>query len=111
MIKYKGYIGKVTYDSTLKIFHGDVIGLQHVITFEGKNPEELERSFKDAIEDYLEMCKDENIKPERTFTGKFIVRIPVDLHKRLAQEAMMQKKSLNAYLIETLSKLHKTKIR
>ena len=52
MIRYKGYIGKVTYDSNLKVFHGDVVGLRHVITFEGTTPEEIEQSFKDAIDDY-----------------------------------------------------------
>lgn len=109
MIKYKGYLGKVTYDSDLKIFHGDVIGLRHVITFEGTNPQEIEQSFKDAIDDYLEMCQEEGIKPERTFTGRFIVRLPADLHERLVREAVIKNKSLNTYIVDTLSSISKPK--
>ena len=41
MMKYKGYIGKVEYDSDAKLFHGEVVGLKDTITFQGTNPEEL----------------------------------------------------------------------
>ncbi len=64
MIKHKGYVGKVTYDSRLKVFHGDVIGLRHVITFEGTTPETIKQNFRDAIDDYLELCAEEGIVPE-----------------------------------------------
>lgn len=107
MIKYKGYIGKVTYDSNLKVFHGDVIGVKHVITFEGRDAEEIESSFKDAIDDYLEMCEEEGIKPERTFSGKFLLRLSPDLHEKLVYEATLHNKSLNEYVIDTLSSIHK----
>ena len=102
MIKYKGYIGKVSYDSHLKVFHGDVIGLNHVITFEGTNAKEIEQSFKDAIDDYLEMCEEEGIKPQKSFSGKFIVRLSPDLHEKLAFEAGLRNKSLNTFVVEAL---------
>ncbi len=107
MIKYKGYVGKITYDSKLRVFHGDVIGLKHVITFEGASAEALEQSFKDAIDDYLEMCAQEGITPEKTFSGKFILRCNPDLHEALAFEASLQNKSLNEYIVDALSLLHK----
>jgi predicted HicB family RNase H-like nuclease len=92
MIKYKGYKGLVTYDSKLKVFHGDVIGLRHVITFEGTNPSEIERAFKEAIDDYLNMCKEEGIKPEKTFSGKFMTRISPNLHAELFSAAKANNK-------------------
>jgi predicted HicB family RNase H-like nuclease len=102
MIQYKGYKGMVTYHSKLKVFHGDVIGLRHVITFEGTNAEEIEQSFKEAIDDYLEMCQ-EGIKPEKTFSGKFMVRISPGLHAALYNEAIENKTSLNSYVNSVLS--------
>ncbi len=108
MIRYKGYIGKVAYDSNVKVFHGDVVGLRHVITFEGTTPEEIEQSFKDAIDDYLEMCEEEGIKPERSFSGKFMLRLSPDLHEKLAHEALHNNKSLNEYVVDTLSSFLKT---
>ena len=34
MMQYKGYTGKVEFDSEADIFHGEVIGLRDVITFQ-----------------------------------------------------------------------------
>lgn len=108
MIKYKGYIGKLTYDSKLKVFHGDVIGLKHVITFEGTNPKEIEQNFKDAIDDYLDMCEKNCITPEKTFSGKFMLRLSPELHQKLVIEAMLQNKSLNEYVVDSLTNINKT---
>lgn len=57
MMKYKGYIGHVEYDNEAKIFHGEVIGLKDVITFQGSSVKELEEAFKDSVEDYLAWSK------------------------------------------------------
>jgi len=53
MMQYKNYFGEVTFDSEAKIFHGEVVGLKDVITFQGKTVEELEQAFKDSVENYL----------------------------------------------------------
>ena len=57
MMKYKGYLGQVSYDADAKIFHGEVIGLKDVITFQGTSAQELERAFRDSVDDYLAWCK------------------------------------------------------
>ena len=57
MMKYKGYFGEVTYDDESKIFHGEVIGLKDIITFQGKSVNELQKAFQDSIDDYLEWWK------------------------------------------------------
>ncbi|MFT4551572.1 MAG: putative HicB family RNase H-like nuclease [Chlamydiales bacterium] len=57
MMKYKGYAGHAVYDDEAKIFHGDVVGLNDVITFQGESVQELEQAFKDSINDYLNFCK------------------------------------------------------
>jgi len=56
-MKYKGYIGHIEYDDKAKIFHGEVIGLKDVITFQGSSVEELEEAFKGSVEDYLGWSK------------------------------------------------------
>ena len=57
MMKYKGYYGQVSYDDEAKIFHGELVGIRTVITFQGTNVEELETAFKNSIDDYLDWCK------------------------------------------------------
>ena len=104
MMKYKDYYGKVTYDSQAKIFHGEVIGLKDVITFQGTTVDELERAFRDSIDDYLVWCKERGDKPEKAFSGNIRIRISSKLHAKLAQDAAMQKKSLNSLIIDQLQK-------
>jgi len=104
MMKYKGYVGHVTYDNEAKIFHGDVVNFDHVVTFQGKNVDELEQAFKDSVNDYLEWCKELNIKPSKPFSGKFMVRLDPDLHKDAYIAAKSSGLSLNAWVAKAIEK-------
>jgi len=104
-MKYKTYIGRVEYDDEAKIFHGEVIGLKDIITFQGTSVEELEQSFKDSIDDYLAFCKERGEKPEKPFSGTFNVRLSPDLHARLVLNAQMMGVSLNSYIKHTLTQV------
>lgn len=104
MMKYKGYFGEVTYDAEAKIFHGEVFGLKDIITFQGTTVSKLEKAFKDSINDYTAWCKERGEKPEKTFSGNIRIRISSNLHAKLAQDAAMQKKSLNSLIIDQLQK-------
>ncbi len=104
MMKYKGYLGKVTYDADAKIFHGEVLGLKDVINFQGTTVVELEKAFKDSIEDYVAWCKERGEAPEKTFSGNIRIRISPDLHAKLAQAAVIQGISLNSLIIDKLQK-------
>jgi len=103
MMKYKGYIGHVEYDDEAKIFHGEVVGLRDIITFQGKSVDELESAFKGSIDDYLTWCKERGEKPEKTFSGTFNLRIPPELHAKLAFQAKTIGLSLNSYVTEKLN--------
>jgi predicted HicB family RNase H-like nuclease len=103
-MKYKGYEGIVTFDDDAKIFHGEVIGLKDVITFQGTSVDELEQAFKDSINDYLLWCKERNELPEKSFSGNFRVRISTSLHAQLASEAARKHISLNQLICSKLQK-------
>ncbi len=102
MMKYKGYMGQVEYDAEAKLFHGEVIGLKDVITFQGTTTEEIERAFKDSIDDYLMWCKERGEQPEKTYSGNIRLRMSPDIHARLALEAARQKISLNDLINQKL---------
>jgi predicted HicB family RNase H-like nuclease len=105
MMKYKGYIGHVEYDDEAKIFHGEVVGLKDIITFQGSSVEELEGAFKASVDDYLAWCKQRKEKPEKTFSGTFNLRIPPDLHARLALQAKSMGISINSFIAQTLKQV------
>jgi predicted HicB family RNase H-like nuclease len=102
MMEYKGYIGKLEFDSEAGIFHGEVINVRDVITFEGDSVEILSQAFRDSVDDYLEFCASRGEQPEKPFSGKFIVRLSPELHRKAFIKAKMSDKSLNRWVGEVL---------
>lgn len=98
MMNYKGYIGDVEYDDEAKIFSGTVINTRTVITFQGTSVEELEKEFKNSVDDYLEWCKEDGIEPEKPYSGKFNVRFLPSLHQKAAIAAKKLNMSLNSFV-------------
>ncbi len=102
-MEYKGYYGKVELDEEAEIFHGEVINVKDVITFEGKSVEELKQAFQDSVDDYLAFCKERGEEPEKPYSGRFVIRADPELHKKIACEAKKKGKSLNLYVNEALA--------
>jgi predicted HicB family RNase H-like nuclease len=102
MLKYKGYTGHVEYDDEMKIFHGEVLDTRDVITFQGTTVDEIESAFRESIDDYLAFCHERGEKPDKPFSGKFVLRLPSELHHKLAIEARKSGKSLNNWLSDVL---------
>ena len=103
MMEYKGYIGHVEFDDDAGYFHGDVINTRDVITFQGTTVDELRQALKDSVECYLEFFVEMGKTPEKPFSGKFMVRIPPDIHRKVYESARKAGKSLNAWVAERLS--------
>ncbi len=102
MIEYKGYFARVEFDDEANIFHGEVINLRDVITFEGESVDELRKAFTDSVEDYLEFCSERGEYPEKPYSGKFLVRVGPELHKALVIQARKNGKSLNTWVNDAL---------
>ena len=102
MMEYKGYTARVEFDDEAAIFHGEVVNLRDVITFERTTVDELRPAFKDSIDDYLDFCAGRDEEPERPFSGKFVVRIDPELHREVYLRAKMENKSLNSWISQTL---------
>lgn len=102
MMEYKGYIGKVEIDDEAVILHGEVINIRDVITFEGKSVDEIQKAFRESVDDYLEFCAQRGESPEKPFSGKFIVRLPTELHRKAYIQAKLADKSLNGWVTEVL---------
>jgi predicted HicB family RNase H-like nuclease len=99
-----GYSAKIEYDSDTDLFRGEILGLNGGADFYGANPDELRQEFKKSLDVFMEVCKEKGIEPRKQFSGKFNLRIPPELHERLAIEAQAQGKSLNSLAQETLER-------
>ncbi len=107
MMEYKGYFGKVEFDDEANIFHGEVMNLRDVVTFQGETVKNLRKAFRESVDDYLEFCAARGEEPEKPYSGKFVVRVDPELHKIISVQARKDGKSLNAWVYETLSKIVK----
>jgi len=102
MLKYKGYTGRAEFDDEAGIFHGEVLDLRDVITFQGKNVKEIERAFRDSIDDYLAFCSERGEEPDKPFSGRLMLRLPPDLHRKAYVTARREGKSINQWIAEKL---------
>ena len=104
MINYKGYTGTVRFDDEADIFHGEVLGLRDIVTFQGTTVEELKTAFWESIDDYLEFCEDRREEPDKPFSGKFLVRLDPGLHRRLYELSTSEGESLNSWVASRLER-------
>jgi predicted HicB family RNase H-like nuclease len=81
-----------------------VLGTRDVITFQGTNVEEIEESFRDSIDDYLEYCQERGADPDKPFSGRLMVRLPSEVHRELYLEARREGKSLNQIIVDRLAR-------
>lgn len=96
-LSYKGYIGSVEYSSEDHCLFGKVQGLfGDVISYEGESVTELENDFREAIDSYIEICKQKGITPKKTFRGTFNVRITPELHRKAYNIAERKGITLNS---------------
>ena len=100
-----GYQAKIEYDPELDLFRGEILGLNGGADFYGSTPKELRAEFKKSLKVFLDVCQEKGIEPRRHYSGKFNLRIPAELHERLAIAAQSSGKSLNTLAQEALQQI------
>ncbi len=103
-MEYKGYLGSVEFSEEDTLFFGKVLGVRALISYEGENAQELVEDFHNAVDDYLKLCEEEGIAPEKAYKGSFNVRISPELHKRAVIAATAKQMSLNSFVESSIEK-------
>lgn len=97
-LKYKSYYAQVNFSGEDDVFFGRIIGINDLVTFEGASVRELKKAFHEAVDDYLETCRNLGKEPEKTYKGSFNVRISPELHRHAARQAALRKMTLNEFV-------------
>jgi len=103
MMEYKGYLSRIVFDDEANIFHGEVINIRDVITFQGKSVDELCQAFEDSVEDYLAFCAERGEEPDKPFSGRLTVRLSPEQHRRVILAAEKAGKDMEMWIEETLT--------
>lgn len=98
IMEYKGYIGSVEFSERDCLFFGKVMGVRALISYEGTTANELIQDFHTAVDDYLLLCAEKQMEPEKGYKGSFNVRVSPELHKMAAICAATQQISLNSFV-------------
>ncbi len=104
MMKYKGYYGSAHYSDADRVFHGKLQFIRSLVTYEGADVAGLRGAFEEAVDDYLDLCKEEGLNPETPFKGSFNVRTGSKLHCQAALYAKAHGTTLNTVVAEALEK-------
>lgn len=102
MMEYKGYMGKIDFDDEAGIFHGEVVNIRDVITFEGQSVDELRQAFEESVEDYIEFCVGRGEEPEKPFSGRFTVQLSPEEHRRVILAAIKAGKRVDNWVVDVL---------
>ena len=102
VLEYKNYCGSVEYSAADRIFHGKIIGILSLVSYEGKDIDSLEKDFREAVDDYLDLCERHGFPPEKVYSGQFQVRVSPETHRSLALRAQSSGRKLNAVVVEAL---------
>jgi predicted HicB family RNase H-like nuclease len=103
MIEYKGYIGgRVEFDDNADIFHGEVINIRDVITFQGRSTDELRQALHDSVEVYLSFCAEHGKKPDKPFSGELLVHLTPEQHRKIFAAAQQAGEELDKWVIHVL---------
>ena len=102
IMQYKGYYGSVHFDDVDLILHGKIEFIRALVSYEADDAKGLRKAFEEAVNDYLEICRQQNITPETPFKGSLNVRLGPDLHRRVAIAADQRDLSINKFISEVL---------
>lgn len=95
---YKGYAARVEFHARSNILVGRIAGIRNVVGFHAETVAELRAAFEEAVDDYVETCAKAGKTPEKSASGKMMLRI----HGSAIVAAETAGKSLNQWATEVL---------
>jgi predicted HicB family RNase H-like nuclease len=97
-MSYKGYAARIEYSDEDDCFIGHIAGINDVVGFHGDSVSELHVAFEEAVNDYLDTCKKAGRSPQKPYSGRILLRVPPELHAKIAMLAEAHGQSLNSWV-------------
>lgn len=102
IMHYKGYRGSVEYSEEDSCLVGQILGIDDILGYLGKDPDEIRTMFHQTVDDYLSACAQQGKTPEKEYKGSFNVRITPEKHRAAAQTADELGISLNQFVSDAI---------
>ena len=99
LLNYKGYTGSVEFSQEDNCLYGKVPGMKKdCISYGGETVSEPGSDFEGAVDEYLSSCKARGVKPAKPYSGRLVLRMPSDLHSRVATTAAGLGMTINGFI-------------
>ncbi len=85
----------IRYDAEINLFRGEFLGLNGSADFYADSIEALRTEGAKSLKVFKDMCREDGVEYTKPYSGKFQVRLPSELHARLAETAAARGHSLN----------------
>lgn len=96
-IEYQGFRSRIEYSADDNLFVGRLIGITDIVTFHGETVDQLREEMKGTVDFYIEDCKKSGQEIKKQYSGKVMLRLPNQLHAKIAQAAEAAGKSINEW--------------
>jgi len=98
MLVYKGFIGQIDFDSESQKLVGEVVNSVDLIEFEGHSAEEIQRNFRQQIDEYLRFQHEVLGTRPIPFVGNFTICLTTDKQNKVIRAAQSQGQSVTHWL-------------
>ncbi|MBV7336345.1 type II toxin-antitoxin system HicB family antitoxin [Chloroflexi bacterium TSY] len=103
-MSYKGYAAHIEYSEEDGCLIGHIAGIQDVVGFHGDSVVELRAAFEEAVDDYLETCERLNRSPQKSYSGRIMLRVSPEIHASIATAAEASGKSINQWAADIFTR-------
>ena len=97
ILEYKGFKAKIEFSADDNVFFGRLIGIDDIVSFHGETVKNLKKSFRESIDFHIELCEKIGKGIKRRYSGKVMLRLPNQLHAKIAETAASAGKSINEW--------------
>lgn len=80
------------------MFRGEFIGLNGGADFYAKDIDSLKGEAEISLKVFFDVCQEKGIQPEKTYSGKFNLRVDPELHHMIALAAKSEDVSINEWV-------------
>lgn len=106
IMRYKGYRAKVEYSAEDSCLVGRVLDIHDIISFEGQSIQEAEMDFHNAIDQYVEDCRESGKEPDKPNGGKVILHLPATAYRTVSLEAETSGRSVSDLIVAAVEKTY-----
>lgn len=92
----------IAYDSDIDMFRGEFVGLNGGADFYAADAEGLRREGAISLKIFMDACLEDGVEPFKTYSGKFVLRIPPEDHAAVSMAAIASGKSINQWAADVL---------